>query len=125
MITLIGVLLSGCSSFGPSEVQCNSMLEAYKVFGAQQRMGDVIHVKGDEKTPATVTLTGAEVTVSTPLPTLQAMQPYGDRQWDAIQHCVTEAGRLATWMTLGYFVKDMGGIGASSTTNNTYNGVQP
>lgn len=110
VIALSCVVLScsGCSAFGPNKGQSESMLAAYRAFAAQPRMGDVFRVDGTEGHPAEVTLKGANITLSTPLPPLQAMPPAGDRQWDTVQHVATEAARLGMFWLGAQAVKDLG-----------------
>lgn len=108
LLAVAGLLSSGCSTFGPNKNQTAHMAQAYKAFITQQRMGDIIRVEGDAGRPANITISGANVTISTPLPPLQAMPPAGDRHWDAIQHLATEASRLGMFWLGAQAVKDLG-----------------
>ena len=123
----LGVLgfMSGCKTFGPTDKQAEAMTQAYNMFASQQRMGEVIKVEGTEAQPAKVEITGKNITVATPLPPLQALQPYGDRQYDTMEHIATELSRLGMFGAAAYLLKDSIGHGDTNTTNNYNGGVTP
>lgn len=113
---IFGVLmLTGCKSLGPTPEQTAGMVEAYRMFSEQPRMGDIIAIKGDATHPATLTVTGTEICISTPLPPLQAIPPQGDRQYDMIEHTVTELSRLGMFAAGAYVLRNS--IGQGNTTN--------
>jgi hypothetical protein len=66
-------LLTGCKSLGPSPEQANASLLAYQSFIAQQRSYESIRVVGTPEKPATFTMTGVEIAVSSALPPLSAL----------------------------------------------------
>ena len=67
------VALVGCKSLGPTPEQSAASLNAYKAFISQQRSYDSIRVVGTADKPATFTMTGTEITVSSALPALSAL----------------------------------------------------
>lgn len=118
-LCLAGVLVlgTGCNALGPNKEQTAAMVDAYRVFAAQQRMGNVIEVKGTADKPAVLNVSGETITIATPLPPLEVLPPVGDRQYDTIQHVATELSRLGMFAAGAYFLKDA--IGADRTTNTT------
>jgi len=72
MMAAMGAV-TGCKSFGPTPEQSAASLAAYQAFVGQQRSYDSIRVVGTPENPATFTMTGAEITVSSALPALSAL----------------------------------------------------
>ena len=64
-------LIAGCSSLGPNDAQTAAMGQAYAKYIDQQRSCQIIHIKGSDTQPATIS--GTEITMSAPLPPLTAM----------------------------------------------------
>lgn len=112
-LCLLASLATGCKSLGPTPEQSAAMLEAYKTFAAQQRMGDVIQVIGSAEKPASLTATGERIVISTPLPALQVMPPEGDRGYDTIQAVASEAARLGMFAAGAYLLHDT--LGGNTT----------
>ena len=122
LVGFLSLICVGCKSFGPSDAQVAGMVDAYKTFAAQERMGNTILVEGSETHPADVRITGIKVTIATPLPPLQVLPPNGDRQYDMIEHIATETARLGMFGAAAYLLKDS--IAGEKTTINN-NGTTP
>jgi hypothetical protein len=78
----MALLVTGCTATGPQRQV--AITEAYAAYIAQQRETPVIRVIGTEANPATLSISGTDITISTPLPPLAQMQP-DDTQARAIE----------------------------------------
>jgi hypothetical protein len=118
-VLLVGfaTLLSGCRSLDPTPQETTASLYKYLAYANHQQIGDMIVAEGTEKAPASITITGVKVKVSTLLPPIDP--PKDSTQKAEIVKSITDTTKtLGLAGAAAYLLHGANGDTSTTTTNN-------
>jgi len=109
--------LVGCRSFDPTPQETSASLYKYLAYINHPQMGDMIVAEGTEEKPASVTITGIKVKVSTVLPTLNPPTD-SNQKAEIIKNISDTAKTLGLAGAAAYLLHGANGDTTTTTTNN-------